>query len=189
MIRHANLKLPLPVGALTVAMVQPSFTTLLMTAIGRPVLLPSCFLAAPIRTVPLPPVTAAANPKQHTASFRAAVPLPQYPAIGFVHLPRRRTGQMPLRGDKLTSPVLGVMVLLRFCERVPETKTPIALTIGVFLFRLVSTLPEPRQSLGDDVDQFTGARSKKRVFRCALTQRQGAARVVLPKPLTSRVVG
>src|SRR5436305_6081791 len=105
LIRHAGLTLSLAVGSLTVAMIQPSFATLLMTPVGRPALLPPCFLAAPVRAVPLPPVTAAANPKQRPACFRSAVSLPEYPAIGFIHPHHRGTGQMTLRDGKLPSPV------------------------------------------------------------------------------------
>jgi hypothetical protein len=62
------------------------------------------------------------------------------------------------------------MVLLRFCKRAPETKTPIALTIGVFFFfRSALYLTRASASLGDDDDQFTGARSKKRALKCAFT--------------------
>jgi hypothetical protein len=104
LIRHASLKLPLAVGSLTVAMVQPSFATLLMTPVGRTALLPSSILAAQVTTVPLSPVAAAANPKQRTASFRTTVSLPQYPAIAFVHPHHCGTGQMPPCSGKLPSP-------------------------------------------------------------------------------------
>jgi hypothetical protein len=127
-------------------MVQPAFATLLMPPVGCPALLTPGFLAAPVTTVPLPTVAAAADPKQRTASFRTTVSLPQYSAIGFVHPHHCGTGQMPLCSGKLPSPAIGVMVLLRFCERAPEQKPRSRKRSGFSYSARPSTLPEPRQA-------------------------------------------
>jgi hypothetical protein len=57
MIRHANLCPALPIGSLAIAMIQPSFGTLLMAEVGGTPLFTARLAAAAVTAVLLTPIT------------------------------------------------------------------------------------------------------------------------------------
>ncbi len=77
MIRHARLRLAAPVLALPVAMVQPSFDTPLMPAVGTASLLASCGGAAGEAAITLSAITVLTDPEHCVTSTAAANPLPE----------------------------------------------------------------------------------------------------------------
>jgi len=87
LIRHARLRLAPPVLALPVAMIQPSFRTLLVPAVGVALLLPSCGGAAVGPAIALPTITVLTDPEYGVASTAPAQPLPQN------HFPIRHVGR------------------------------------------------------------------------------------------------
>ena len=77
MIRHAAQLPPATVRTLAVAMIQPALDALLMTTVGGAMLAAAHMAAALARAVPLPAITAPANPKYRPAIRVAAKPLPE----------------------------------------------------------------------------------------------------------------
>jgi len=77
LIRHAAQQLPATIYPLAVAMIQPSLDALLMTTVGGAMLAAAHMAAALARAVPLPAITARANPKYRPAIRVAAKPLPE----------------------------------------------------------------------------------------------------------------
>jgi hypothetical protein len=77
LIRHAALRPPLPILALSVAMIQLSFRTRLVSAIGRAALPPPCRCAASRTAIALPAVTVRTNEEQHVAGAAQTEPRPQ----------------------------------------------------------------------------------------------------------------
>jgi hypothetical protein len=75
LIRHANLGLAPPVFALTIAMIEASFGTLLVAAIGLPPLLATRFLAATWAAISLPAITMTAQVKNRVTRRKATYPL------------------------------------------------------------------------------------------------------------------
>jgi len=76
LIRHARPAPALAVLLLPIPVVEPAFGTLLIAAVGRPVLLASGFGAAGRATVALPAITMCTNPEHRLASLAAANALP-----------------------------------------------------------------------------------------------------------------
>ena len=77
MIRHAGSVPPLPVGSLTVSMIEPSFDTLLMTEVCSASLLAAPFDAAEIAAILLSAITMSAEPKDNAAILSPTKPLTQ----------------------------------------------------------------------------------------------------------------
>jgi hypothetical protein len=77
LIRHARLRPALPVLALTVAMIPPSFRTVLVTAVGTAVLMESGLVAAGEAAIALTSVTVRAEIKHSPAFAAKANPLPE----------------------------------------------------------------------------------------------------------------
>jgi hypothetical protein len=75
LIRHAGSCQPLPISPLTIPMIQSSFRTLLMTAVGSSPLLSPGFGAAALAAIPMSSVAATADQKESPASFCVAKPL------------------------------------------------------------------------------------------------------------------
>jgi hypothetical protein len=76
MIRHARLA-ALPVVLLPVPVVEPAFGTLLIAAVGRPVLPAPGFAAARRAAIALAAIAMGTNPERRPASRAAANPLPE----------------------------------------------------------------------------------------------------------------
>ena len=74
LIRHATPETAATIGALPVAMIQPPFGALLMTAIGGPMLLAPRLTAALRAAVALAVIAAGANPEQISTVSVAAKP-------------------------------------------------------------------------------------------------------------------
>lgn len=77
LIRHAFCVTAAAIPFLTVAMIQPPFGALLMTPVGRALLLALHLAAARCRAIALPAVAAHANPKYRPALRVATKPLPE----------------------------------------------------------------------------------------------------------------
>jgi hypothetical protein len=75
LIRHARLRLAAPILPLPVAMVQLSFRTPLVAAVGTTPLLATGLVAAGGATIALAAVTVLTDPEQRVASAAAANPL------------------------------------------------------------------------------------------------------------------
>ena len=77
MIRHAPQAAAFPVGPLPVAVIEPSFPTLLVPPVGDQPLLPPRFLPAALAAVLVAPVTMTADPEHHATAGPPAEPLTQ----------------------------------------------------------------------------------------------------------------
>ncbi len=77
LIRHARFSPPLPVGTLTVSMIESSFDTLLVAEVRSASLLTATSGAAAGTTILLSPVTVAADPKDNATTLFPAKPLTQ----------------------------------------------------------------------------------------------------------------
>lgn len=77
LIRHAFYVTAAAIPLLTIAMIQPPLGALLMTTVGGAMLAAAHMAAALVRAVPLPAITARANPKYRPAIRVAAKPLPE----------------------------------------------------------------------------------------------------------------
>ena len=77
MIRHAPEAAAFPVGPLPVAVIEPSFPTLLVPPVGVPPLLPPRFLPAALAAVLVPPVTMTTDPEHQATAGPPAEPLTQ----------------------------------------------------------------------------------------------------------------
>lgn len=77
LIRHAASKLPATIGALTIAMIQPSLGALLMPPVRCAMLTPPSLDSALYATVPLPSIAALANPEHRPAIRVVAKPQPE----------------------------------------------------------------------------------------------------------------
>jgi hypothetical protein len=94
MIRHAGLRPAASIITLTIPMIEFSFGTLLMTAVGRSPLLSAGFIAAVIAAVLLPAIAMPADPEKCPAMPCAAKPLTQNKFDYFFHSPPEgETGQ------------------------------------------------------------------------------------------------
>ena len=71
------MRLPAPIRPLPVAMVQPSFATPLMAAVGAAPLLETCLGTASGAAITLTPITMLADPEHCMTSAAAADPLPE----------------------------------------------------------------------------------------------------------------
>jgi len=80
LIRHARLCLPAaaPVIALTVAMIEPSFGTLLVPAVGAPSLVDSGMLTAEGAAIALSTIAVRAHEENCVTLATEANPLPEY---------------------------------------------------------------------------------------------------------------
>jgi hypothetical protein len=77
LIRHAFCVTAATISLLTVAMIQPALDALLMTTVGGAMLAAAHMAAALARAVPLPAITARANPKDRPAIWVEAKPPPE----------------------------------------------------------------------------------------------------------------
>jgi hypothetical protein len=77
LIRHARPAATLTVVLLSIPVVEPAFGTLLIAAVGRPVLPAPGFAAARRAAVALSAVAMCTNPEHRLASLAAANPLPE----------------------------------------------------------------------------------------------------------------
>jgi len=77
LIRHARPAPTLAIVLLPIPVVEPSLRTLLIAAVGRPVLPASCFSAARRAAVALAAVAMCTNPEHRLASLAAANALPE----------------------------------------------------------------------------------------------------------------
>ena len=77
MIRHAGLRPALPVLPLTVAMIPPSFRTVLVTAVGTAALMESGLITAGEAAIALSAVTVRAEIEHRSAFAAQANPLPE----------------------------------------------------------------------------------------------------------------
>jgi hypothetical protein len=77
LIRHAGCSLPLPVGTLTVPVIELSFKAPLMTEVGGASLLTAALAAAAVTAILLSPVAGAADPEGSAATISPARPLTQ----------------------------------------------------------------------------------------------------------------
>jgi hypothetical protein len=77
LIRHAGCGQPLPVGTLTVPVIELSFKAPLMTEVCGALLLTAPFGAAAVAAILLSPVAGAANPERNAATISTAKPQTQ----------------------------------------------------------------------------------------------------------------
>lgn len=77
LIRHAGSGLALPVGPLTVPVIEPSFKAPLMTEVGGASLLAAPFGAAEVAAILLSAITMSADPKDNAAVLSPTKPLTQ----------------------------------------------------------------------------------------------------------------
>jgi hypothetical protein len=77
LIRHAQGGSTLPVGFLTVAMIELTFYALLMTEVCGPSLLATPFATAEVAAILLSPVAGAADPERNATTLSPAKPLTQ----------------------------------------------------------------------------------------------------------------
>jgi hypothetical protein len=77
LIRHVTCGQPLPVGPLTVPVIEPSFNAPLMTDVGGTSLLTAPFGTAEVAAILLSPITVAADPENDAATLCPAKPLTQ----------------------------------------------------------------------------------------------------------------
>ena len=77
MIRHAPEAAAFPVGPLPVAVIEPSFPTLLVPLVSDQPLLPPRFPPAALAAVLVPPVTMTTDPEHHATAGAPAEPPPQ----------------------------------------------------------------------------------------------------------------
>ena len=77
MIRHAPQAAAFPVGPLPVAVIEPSFPTLLVPPVGGPPLAPPRFPPAALAAVLVAPVTMTADPEHRATAGAPAKPLTQ----------------------------------------------------------------------------------------------------------------
>jgi hypothetical protein len=77
LIRHAGPAPALAVLLLPIPVVEPAFRTLLVAAVGHPVLPAPGFGAARRAAIALPAVAVRANPEQRLASLAATSPRPE----------------------------------------------------------------------------------------------------------------
>jgi len=77
LIRHAQLRLAVPIRPLPVAMIQPPFQTPLMAAVGPPALFEPCGGAAGGAAIAMAAITVLADPEHRLTSAAATNPLPQ----------------------------------------------------------------------------------------------------------------
>jgi hypothetical protein len=77
LIRHARPAPALAVLPLTIPVVEPTFQTLLIAAVGRPVLPAPGFGAAHRATIALSAIATCTNPEHHLASLAATNALPE----------------------------------------------------------------------------------------------------------------
>jgi len=77
LIRHARAAPALPVLLLPIAVIQPAFGTLLIAAVGRPVLPAPGFGSARLAAIALSAIAMDANPEHRLASLAAANALPE----------------------------------------------------------------------------------------------------------------
>jgi hypothetical protein len=101
LIRHANRSQSQAVGALAVAVVEPSFFRLLMAAIGLAQLQPASELAAVRTAICLSSLTTGANEKQSAATRRAAKALPKWSLTLLMHGPIRIGWTSETEGEKM----------------------------------------------------------------------------------------
>ena len=77
LIRHARPAPALTILLLTIPVVEPAFRTLLIAAVGRPVLPAPGFYAARRAAIALPPIAMGTNPEHRLAPLAAADALPK----------------------------------------------------------------------------------------------------------------
>src|SRR5512140_1177207 len=77
LIRHAVCGLPLPVGTLTVPVIELSLKAPLMTEVGGASLLTAALATAAVAAILLSPVAGAADPEGSAATISPARPLTQ----------------------------------------------------------------------------------------------------------------
>ena len=90
MIRHAGSRLPEPIRPLPVSMIQPSFETPLMAAIGVALLLEACCSAASRAAIALSAITMLTDPEQGMTGVAVAHPLPENRSAMIRHARHRR---------------------------------------------------------------------------------------------------
>jgi len=125
LIRHARPAATLTVVLLPIPVVEPALGTLLIAAVGRPVLPAPGFAAASRAAVALSAVAMCTNPEHRLASLAAANPLPENHFSINRHPPRQADfdngngscqGKTSLDGDLLM--------------KVAELRTPLVRTAG-----------------------------------------------------------
>jgi hypothetical protein len=87
LIRHAGLRTTLSILALPVSMIQSSFRTRLVSAVGCPALPPPRRCAASHAAIALPAVTVRTNEEQHIAGAAQTEPRPQNRLAMYSHAP------------------------------------------------------------------------------------------------------
>jgi hypothetical protein len=127
LIRHARPAPAFTVLLLPIAVVEPAFGTLLIAAVGRPVLLAPGFGATRRAAVALPAIAMRTNPEHRLASLAAANPLPEN------HFSMNRHPSAQAGFDKgngscegRTSFDGGLLM------RVAQPRTPLLRTVGFF---------------------------------------------------------
>ena len=118
MIRHAPEAAAFPVGPLPVAVIEPSFPTLLVPPVGDQPLLPPRFPPAALAAVLVPPVTMTTDPEHHATAGPPAKPPPQGLFAGPHPRPSGGTRQTRL-GMAISTPSADALFTLRCAERAP----------------------------------------------------------------------